>query len=413
MRYKFVWPQTFSDAQPSILLFISLLIATVGFLQPTAGVTNASLPNECVKLNEVANAQEDASPSIMACISRLADHATLRLLPGEYHIRTPLIVSRPITIETAVSFPARSCRIADSNGCAVFILEEIPKQPLPAMMPIEIHAPDVTLRAIAVTGSNTRSAAWKRRVCLDNNTRPLGGGIRVRGSGFRLQNALIRNVNCYSALEIVGSAKHPSVFDNTIGPNGSHDIHLMWADGLTIHDASGALVERNFFLDNTDVQLALGGCRECIIKENIFRHSGVFVHASFAELLVHAWPNTSGNFTGSILSRNDIDCSKAKRCGFGIMIGGEPWYPSQTFGGTVSDNRIANALLALNVDLLTGPMKITNNRVSRSGGIANSDCGRKIWPAANISPSSLKFAQTDLKDFASVSTSKCIILRQP
>ncbi len=405
---------TFSAVLPAIaLVLISLMIATAGCAQPAAGSTDKSLPGECLKLRTLANAQDDASPLIAACISRLTDHATLRLSPGKYHLRTPLIISRPITIETTVSNPARACRNGDSTGCAVFVLEEIPKQPLSGIMPIEIKASDVTLRAIAVTGSNTRSTDWERQICLDDNTRPLGGGIRVRGSGFRLQDALIRNVSCYSALEIVASAGHPNVLDSTIGPNGAHDVHQMWADGVTIHDASGARVERNHFQDNTDVQLVFGGCRECIVKGNIFRHSAAFAHASFAELMIHAWPNTSGNFTDSTTSQNDIDCGKAKRCGYGIMIGGEPWYPARTFGGTVSNNRIANASLALNVDLLTGPMTITGNSIARSGGIANSDCGRKTWPAVNISPPSLKLIRTDIKSFASMSTAKCILLRQP
>jgi hypothetical protein len=187
----------------------------------------------------------------------------------------------------------------------------------------------------------------------------------------------------------------------------------MWADGVTIHDTSGAHVEGNHFRDNTDVQLVFGGCRGCTVKGNIFRHSAAFAHASFAELMLHSWPNTSGDFTGSITSQNNIDCNKARRCGYGIMIGGEPWYPARTFGGAVSNNRIANALLAMNVDQLTGPMTIIGNVITRSGGDANSDCGRKIWPAANISPSSLKLVQTDINDFASMSTAKCILLRKP
>lgn len=414
MRTRFACLPSFGNALPAIaLIFIGLMTETAGCAQPTDDSTKISLPSECFKLRALANTQEDASPSITACISRLPDHAALRLSPGKYHIRTPLIVSRPITIETAASNPAPACRKGNSNGCAVFVLEEILRQPNLSTMPIEIEASDVTLRAIAVTGSTTRSADWERQVCLNDNTRPLGGAIRIRGSGFRLQNSLIRNVSCHSALEIVASAGHPIVLDNTIGPNGAHDVHQMWADGVTIHDTTGARVERNIFLDNTDVQLVFGGCRECTVKGNIFRHSASFAHASFAELMIHAWPNTSGNFAGSITSQNDIDCGKAKRCGYGIMIGGEPWYPSQTFGGTVSNNRIANTSLALNVDLLTGPMTITNNHISRSGGIANSDCGRKSWPAVNISPPSLKLVRTDIKGFGSMSTAKCIILRQP
>lgn len=403
---------TITDALSVIaLMLISLMISAAGSAQPAANSSHSL--NECLRLREMGNVQDDASPSIMACISSLPNHATLRLPPGEYHLRTPLIVSRPVVIETEASKPAGACRKGDSTGCAVFLLDKMPKELVDDVMPIEITAPDVTLRAIAVIGSNSRSLDWQRQICLNDSTRPLGGGIRIQGSGFLLKDALIRNVSCYSALEIVASAENPSILGNTIGPNGTHDVHQMWADGITIHDTSAAHVEGNHFRDNTDVQLILGGCRDCIIKGNTFRHSAAFSHASFAELMLHAWPNTSGDFSGSTTSLNDIDCNKARRCGYGIMIGGEPWYPARTSGGTVSNNRVANALLGLNVDQLTGPMTIKGNVISRSGGIANSDCGRKIWPAANISPPSQKLVRTDIDTFSSMSTSKCILLRQP
>ena len=414
MHIRYARCQTFSIALSVIaLVLISLMISAVGGAQPADNSTAKSLPRECLKLRELAYAQDDASPPIVACISQLPDYSTLRLPPGNYHLRTPLIVSRPIAIETDASQPAVACSKGESAGCAVFVLDEMPMQSAQGVMPIEIIAPNVTLRSVAVIGSNARSLDWQKQVCLNDSTRSLGGGIRVRGSGFRLEDALIRNVSCYSALEIVVSAKHPSVLNSTIGPNGTHDVHQMWADGITIHDSSGAYVKNNEFLDNTDVQLVFGGCRNCIVEGNTFRHSAAFEHASFAELMLHAWPNTSGDFTGSITSLNDIDCNKARRCGYGIMIGGEPWYPARTFGGIVSNNRITNALLGLNVDRLTGPMTITGNVIRRSGGRANSDCGRKTWPAANISPSSLKLVRTDIIEFASMSTSRCILLRKP
>lgn len=395
-----------------VLMLINLTIPVTSHAQPTANSIK-SIPSECIKLRGLANTQNDASPSVAACISRLPDYATLHLQPGEYHLRTPLIVSRPIAIETKAQKLTGACRKGDSAGCAVFVLDTMSKQFAHGVMPIEITAPDVTLRTIAVIGSNARSLDWQKQICLNEGTRPLGGGIRVRGSGFRLQGALVRNVSCYSALEIVGSAKNPSILDNTIGPNGTHNVQQMWSDGITIQDTDGARVEGNHFLDNTDVQLIFGGCRNCIIRANTFRHSNAFSHASFAELMLHAWPNTSGDFTGTITSLNDIDCNRAKRCGYGIMIGGEPWYPALTFGGTILNNRVANALLALNVDKLTGPMTITGNVIKRSGGIANSDCGRKTWPAINISPLSLRLIRTDIDDFSSMTTSNCILLRQP
>jgi len=373
----------------------------------------ALLPSECRALERLANGQSDASPAIAACLSRLAPHATLPLAPGSYRLRTPLTIEQAVTIESRTPRSPASCRRGDPNRCAVFIIDQLPARSVRGIMPLEIVASSVTLRSIAIVGGRGRSAEWEKQVCLDDRVRPLGGGIRVRGTGFRLENALVGHFSCYTGIELVAGATRPTISNSTIGPNGTHDLPKMWADGITVHDNVSARIEGNLFRDNTDVQLILGGCRHCIIRRNIFRHSADFTHASFAELMLHAWPNTSGDFSGSVTSANDIDCGSARRCGYGIMIGGEPWYPARTSGGAVSDNRVGNAAVALNIDRLTGPMTIVRNRISRSGGPAASDCGRKTWAAVNISPRSVNLAKTDIKQFASIDTTKCILLRHP
>lgn len=375
--------------------------------------TRGTLPSACRALDRLANKSADASLPITACLLRLVPRATLSLAPGQYHLRTPLTIGQPVTIETRPPSSPAACRQGDASRCAVLVVGQMGAQPARSIMPVEITASNVTLRSIAIVGNSGRSLDWERQVCLDDGMRPLGGGIRVKATGFRLQNALIRNFSCYTGMEVVATAARPAILNNTIGPNGTHNLPQMWADGVTIHDSSGARVEGNVFHDNTDVQLILGGCRDCIIRRNVFRHSVSFTHASFAELMLHAWPNSSGNFSGSITSKNNIDCGAARRCGYGIMIGGEPWYPARTSGGMVSDNRIASALVALNVDRLTGPMTIVRNSVSQSGGPADSDCGHRIWSAINISPRSVPLARTDAKQFSSMDTAKCILLRHP
>lgn len=367
-------------------------------------------PQACLKLQGLAGSDEDASPVLALCLSQLPESATLNLPPGRYHLRTPLSIAQPVTIETKPS-ARRSCQKGDSRYCAVLVVGKIAPQRTPGIMPVEIKAANVHLRSIAIMGSQDRGEDWEKRICLDERLRPLGGGIRVRGSGFRMENVLLKNASCYTALEIMPLAKRPAIKNSIIGPNGRHG-DKMWADGVTIHDTTDAVIENNRFQDNTDVQLIFGGCRNCVVRRNTFRHSQAFIHASFAELMLHSWPNTSGDFSGSTISQNDIDCGLARRCGFGIMIGGEPWYPARTFGGLVWGNQIANALLGLNVDRLTGNMTIMKNIVTNSGGISKSDCGTKAWPSVNISPASIPFARTDARKHGSMDTARCLLLRQ-
>lgn len=408
-RHAFV--QKFRTVVAAIILALLALQVPAAAALSRSSSNRAILPGECRALDRLAGEQADASPALAACLSSLAPGATLGLAPGQYHLRTPLTIARPVTIETRPPLSPSACRRGDASRCAVFVIEEMPPQLARGAMPVEVIAANVTLSAIAIVGNKGRDAEWERNVCLNDQVRPLGGGLRVRAPGFRLEKARVGNFSCYTGLELTAGATGIAILDNMIGPNGTHDVRQMWADGVTVHDSRGARIEGNVFRDNTDVQLILGGCRDCIIHRNIFRHSSGFAHAAFAELMLHAWPSSSGDFSGSVTSENDIDCGAARRCGYGLMIGGEPWYPARTSGGTVSDNRVTGALVALNVDRLTGAMTVVRNRVARSGGLAKSDCGVKLWPAINISPRSVGMIRTDMEKFSSIDTSKCIILR--
>jgi hypothetical protein len=145
--------------------------------------------------------------------------------------------------------------------------------------------------------------------------------------------------------------------------------------------------------------LIFGGCRNCLVSRNRFRHSKNPAGGAFAELMLNAWPHTtSGRYDGAVVADNDIDCGPLKNCGFGLMIGGTPWYSkptdSRVAGGTVTRNTIRNAMLGLNVDSLAGPMTITDNQVLSSGGRFEGTCGMRDLPAINVAPESRRFIDT-------------------
>ena len=253
-------------------------------------------------------------------------------------------------------------------------------------MPIHVGAAAVSLSHLVIEGAG--QSARMRGFCGRPEARPSGGGIRVSASGFGLRKSVLRNFTCYTALEVTAGAAGTAIEDNRIGPNGDHRPGEVWSDGVTIHDSASAIVRRNVFIDNSDVQLILGGCRECRIQDNKFAHGGGFASGSFAELMLHSLPNTSGDFAGTLVSGNRIDCGPARLCGYGIMVGAAPWYAGRMSGGRVSGNFVRNALIGINVDGLSGPVAIDGNRVEASGGRARSDCGTRDWPAVNVGPSS-------------------------
>ncbi len=165
----------------------------------------------------------------------------------------------------------------------------------------------------------------------------------------------------------------------------------MWADGLTILDGADDVVTGNLFRDNTDVQLVLGGCRHCTVAGNRFETTDGAERGAFAALLVHAWPTTSGNYDGTAVTGNSIDCGPARQCGFGLGVGGRAWYRSATFGGLIAGNTVRRAAIGINVDDATGPVTMRDNRVLDSGGPVHSHCGTSQAGAVNISPASRRY----------------------
>lgn len=106
---------------------------------------------------------------------------------------------------------------------------------------------------------------------------------------------------------------------------------------------------------------------------------------------MHAWPLTSGDYTGTVISGNTIDCGPARRCGFGLGVGGRAWYASPTFGGLIAGNTITRAQIGINVDDATGPVTMRGNTVSLSGGPVRSRCGLWFAGPVNITPASRRF----------------------
>lgn len=364
----------------------------------------------CATLASYGRSGADASRALDECLKRIPSGGRLEMAPGVYRLSRPVIIDRPVRISTAgLAATSPSCGSLPAGRCATLLID--PRVTRPSQMPLTVSASSVNLSHLIVRGVGTTPR--QRGYCAQPDQRPSGGGIRVTGSNFSLRRSLLRDFACYTALEVTAAAKRPVIAGNVIGPNGDHRPGEVWADGITIHDSESALVNDNVFTDNTDVQLVLGGCRSCRIENNRFAHSGAFERASFAELMLHSWPNTSGDFTGTVVRGNRIDCGAARSCGYGIMIGAAPWYEGRMNGGTITGNSVRNALLGINIDGLTGPVEIRGNQVAASGGRARSDCGIRDWPAVNVAPKSAHLVRGDPSNRreGSVKTRRCLLNR--
>ena len=125
-------------------------------------------------------------------------------------------------------------------------------------------------------------------------------------SGSRLLNSVVKYVACRASLVVARGARDVVIARNSIAFNGFH--HANWADGVTVNNAYNATVTDNFLIDNTDVQMIFGGCRGCTVRGNEFRHSPSFSGGSFAALMFSAMVIEGGNFEGTHVSNNRIDC---------------------------------------------------------------------------------------------------------
>jgi hypothetical protein len=372
---------------------LTLLFALSFAISIPGAAANAALAG-CPALNALANQSTDAGPVLQKCLDQIPAGYTLAVAPGSYQLATPIRVSHSLTIQTAGLPGGKPCWQPDDRRCAHFVANIQATAVGPAWqhgMPIEITGDNVTFDHLLISGVRGRNPANDRALCLAPKLKSMGGGLRVSGDHFELLNSALTTFTCYTAMEVTSKGA-VAVKDDFVAANGNHLVHGMWSDGVTIHDAVGATVEDNIFVDNTDVQLIFGGCRNCLVSRNRFRHSKNPAGGAFAELMLQAWPRqTSGRYDGTVVSDNDIDCGPSKLCGFGLMIGGAPWYSVPTAGGTVTHNTVRNAMLGLNVDNLTGPMTITDNQVVNSGGRFEGTCGTRNLPAVNIAPPSRRF----------------------
>ncbi len=318
--------------------------------------------------------------TLQDCLDRTPNGGRLALAPGRYVVTRPLLLQRPVTLATA---GAPDCAAGD---CAVLALR-IAEPGGPASRAIMISGAGSVLDHITVEGGKADPARDDARAC-NGPGRPSMGGIAVTAPGVTIRNSLITAVACYTAVQADAGASGFRFEGNQVLANGTHDRRAMWSDGLTVIDGENDVIRDNLFRDNTDVQLVLGGCRRCSVTGNRIESADA---TSFAGLLVHAWPLSSGDYTGTVITGNTIDCGPARRCGFGLGVGGRAWYETPTSGGLIAGNAVNRAQIGINVDDATGPVTMRDNAVTLSGGPVRSRCGLWFAGPVNISAKSRRF----------------------
>ena len=321
--------------------------------------------------------------TLQDCLDRTPEGERIALPPGRYVVTRPLVLRHRVTLATA-GLP--DCT---AGSCAVLALR-IAEPGGPLDRAVTVAGAGSVLDHIVVEGGKADPARDDARACRGRG-RPAMGGLAVTAPDVTIRDSVIMLVACYTAVQVDAGATGLRFERNQVLSNGTHDRRAMWADGLTVIDGVGDVIRGNLFRDNTDVQLVLGGCRGCTVADNRIEATDTAGAGSFAGLLVHAWPLSSGDYTGTTITGNTVDCGPARSCGFGLGVGGRAWYESPTTGGQITGNTVTRAQVGINVDDATGPVTMRGNVVTLSGGPVRSRCGLWFAGPVNISPRSRPF----------------------
>lgn len=350
---------------------------------PTPGTTRV-----CNQLAGYGNADRDAGAIIQSCIDTTPVGHTLELPPGKY------LTSQQITIRTAIRMRTQGkseemapCSYQDNHDCAEIRASGNYYVKL-GIVTFNNEASGGQLDHIVVNGNRqARRLSQAGRDCASGVTNHYGFNLIVGCANCKITNNVSKFALCGTGLGI-NTTDNITVSRNFVVSNGIHDSSNLWSDGLTAGNLFNSTITENTMIDNTDVDFILGGCENCVIQNNTVLHTNSVANSSFAAMMLFNFTGAGqGNFTGSDISGNTIDCGSGKNCGIGLYIGADAWSTAPElviFGGSVHNNFVRNAQAGFVVDKITGEMEIYDNTVENSGGRFNTSCGMKTMTAYSI-----------------------------
>ncbi|MBN1770768.1 MAG: right-handed parallel beta-helix repeat-containing protein [Deltaproteobacteria bacterium] len=317
-----------------------------------AADTVPDVPAGCPELAALRDTPSDSSAALQACIDRTPEGGTLELEPGRYSLAAQLRLDRAITLGTRGRAGTAACTADAAHGCAELFL-------LPAFdarFGAFFATAAVTIDHLVLHGNRqNRGGTHAHDQCstLTDNAYGFNGTFQCSGCTFR--DGVSMYALCGTGFLVTGSATGVAIQRSTFAYNGLHTTRNMWADGLTVHDASDSDFSHNAFIDNTDIDLIFGGCRSCTIRNNTVTHTADAAGGSFAAIMIHKWPTTSGCYEDVDVSGNAVDCGPLRACGSGLYIASEGWYPETPYGtlvdgttsGLITGNTVVNAMNAL------------------------------------------------------------------
>ena len=306
----------------------------------------------CPELSPYRDVPTDATAVLQACIDRTPDDMTLSLEPGRYSLAGQVVLGRPIGLDTAGRKATPACTADGTPGCAeLFALPG-----LDTRMGMLLATAAVTVDHVVLNGNRQgRGGTHAHQMCSTLTDNAYGFNATFQCSSCTLQDSVSMNALCGTGFLVTAPAVGVTLTRNTFAFNGVHTTQNLWSDGLTVHDSESGTFTNNVFIDNTDIDLIFGGCRNCAIRDNTVQHTSDPAGGAFAAIMIQKWPSTSGCYEGVDVSGNAVDCGPLRNCGSGLYIGSESWYPETPYGtltdgqtsGLITGNTVVNAMNAL------------------------------------------------------------------
>jgi parallel beta-helix repeat protein len=342
----------------------------------------------CTDVLAELGGRTSATAQLQQCIDETPEGGLLEIPAGVYLMTGAVTISRSIILRTAgTADHAAPCHWPGALPCAVLFADanlDVDN----GFFQILDSSSNVTVEHIVLDGNRqNRLGSSAAATCASGNNRK-GFNSFVRGSGHRLlYNASVRTL-CGTGMELRSDGV--TIMGNFFDMNGDHTTTNLWADGLTIHEASDSTITGNYFYNNSDVALILGGGTNTTVSGNLVSQTTQLVFAGI--MLDNFNGGTSGDFTGTLVTGNTVFCN-AHLCDFGINLGPHAWYLSDnTIGGSVYGNTVFDGKICLNIDgagTTASPVLVFGNILSGSPSSAEFMCGVRATSNYNIGPDSV------------------------
>ncbi len=341
----------------------------------------------CTGLAPWSKTNVDVSQELQYCIDSTPIDATLEIPVGEYTIGRQILVDRRISITSVGKSLDDPASAIDGSDSATLVASAALNEPWGLL---KIKNANAVHHLVFDGNKDGRVGSPSFNNCVSGTNNRYGMNAMLDCDDCLIVGNVFKEALCGTGLEVRQDHTRVVIENNRFATNGVHDRRNLWADGLTIHGLSHSQIVGNEFVDNTDIDLILGGSQNCLVQNNRFLHTANPSGGSFAALMIHKWPTRTADYSGTDISGNYIDGGPNRAVGTGIYVASEGWYPGTPMGWTaanpvraaIHNNEVRNTMSGMYVG--AQGFDIFQNRFLNTHGVSFRSSGGTLTTTAPI-----------------------------